>query len=44
MPTDWKNVLKKESECKYVIPRDFREDMRVPGVIYAGECVSEWNV
>ena len=37
MKSDWKNVLKKESDCKFVIPVSFREDMRVPGVIFISE-------
>ncbi|MEW5946352.1 MAG: RtcB family protein [bacterium] len=37
MKTDWKKVLEKESGNKYVIPRSFREDMRVPGIIFIGD-------
>lgn len=34
MEHDWSEVLKKESEGKYVIPKEFRDDMRVPGVVF----------
>ncbi|MFH1538130.1 MAG: RtcB family protein [bacterium] len=35
MSQNWEGVVKKESEGKYVIPREFRDDMRVPGVVFA---------
>lgn len=32
---DWASILQKQGEASYVIPRSHREDMRVPGKVYA---------
>ncbi|MEW6202160.1 MAG: RtcB family protein [bacterium] len=37
MKDNWRDVLKRESDCKYVIPKSYRQDMRVPGVIIISE-------
>ena len=34
---DWNTILQKQGPARYVIPADVREDMHVPGVIYADD-------
>ena len=34
---DWTEILKKDGDARYTISRDYRDDMRVPGFIFADE-------
>lgn len=35
--TDWSKILQKDGEARYIIPKEFREDMRAPCAIFADE-------
>lgn len=34
---DWASIIRKIGDAKYEIPKDYRHDMRVPGIIFADE-------
>ena len=35
--TDWKRVLKKIDDQRWLLPQDYKAGMRVPGLIFASE-------
>ena len=37
MASQWKDVLRKIDDCRWEIPADYKEGMRVPGIVYADD-------
>ena len=37
MAAPWREIVKKIDDCRWEIPRSYKEGMRVPGLIYASE-------
>ena len=42
--TGWKDIFEKQDGAAYVIPRSFRDDMRVPGKIFANDALYKYLI